>query len=139
MHSYYRANQAEIDQIAKALAGEYNAIQCYEQMANLAKNEEEKKQIMEIRNDEINHYQTFAAIYQNLSGMQYNPKQTEECPGDYFSALIAAFRDEQETVDFYLDIAENASSPYIRKQFKRASADEQNHAVWFLYYFMQNK
>lgn len=139
MHSYYRANQAEIDQIAKALAGEYNAIQCYEQMANFAKNEEEKKQIMEIRNDEINHYQTFAAIYQNLSGMQYNPKQTEEWPGDYFSALIAAFRDEQETVDFYLDIAENASSPYIRKQFKRASADEQNHAVWFLYYFMQNK
>ncbi|MFY0760502.1 ferritin-like domain-containing protein [Metabacillus dongyingensis] len=139
MYSYYRTNQAEIDQIAKALAGEYNAIQCYEQMANLAKNEEEKKQIMEIRNDEINHYQTFAAIYQSLSGMQYNPKQTEECPGDYFSALTAAFKDEQETVDFYLDIAENASSPYIRKQFKRASADEQNHAVWFLYYFIQNK
>lgn len=139
MYSYYRANQAEIDQIAKALAGEYNAIQCYEHMANLAKNEEEKKQIMEIRNDEINHYQTFAAIYQSLSGMQYSPKQTEKCPGDYIRALTAAFKDEQETVDFYLDIAENASSPYIRKQFKRASADEQNHAVWFLYYFMQNK
>ncbi|MCM3595576.1 ferritin-like domain-containing protein [Metabacillus idriensis] len=139
MYSYYRANQNEIDQIAKALAGEYNAIQCYEQMANMAKNEEEKKQIMEIRNDEIKHYQTFAAIYQSLSGMQYNPKQTEECPGDYYVALTAAFKDEQETVDFYLDIAENASSPYIRKQFKRASADEQNHAVWFLYYLMQNR
>ncbi|MDR0136138.1 ferritin-like domain-containing protein [Metabacillus idriensis] len=139
MYSYYRANQNEIDQIAKALAGEYNAIQCYEQMANMAKNEEEKKQIMEIRKDEIKHYQTFAAIYQSLSGMQYNPKQTEECPEDYYAALTAAFKDEQETVDFYLDIAENASSTYIRKQFKRASADEQNHAVWFLYYLMQNR
>ncbi|MGG4490861.1 ferritin-like domain-containing protein [Metabacillus idriensis] len=69
--------------------------------------------------------------------MPYNPAQIEECPGDYYAALTAAFKDVQETVDFYLDIAENASSLYIRKQLKRASADEQNHAVWFLYYLMQ--
>lgn len=139
MNSYFRANQNEIDQIAKALDGEYNAIQCYEQMASLAQNEEEKKQILEIRNDEIKHYQAFSVIYQNLTGMSFNPKQLEVCPADYYRALTAAFKDEQETVDFYLDIAETASHPYIREQFKRASADEQNHAVWFLYFLMGNR
>jgi rubrerythrin len=139
MYSNFRANQNEIDQIAKALEGEYNAIQCYKQMASLAQNEEEKTRIQEIRNDEIRHYQAFAAIYQSLTGMSFEPKQTEECPAEYNRALTAAFKDEQETVDFYLDIAETASHPYIRKQFKRASADEQNHAVWFLYYLRGNR
>jgi rubrerythrin len=36
-------------------------------------------------------------------------------------------------LDLYLDLAEKAPDPLMKKQIKRAAADEQNHAVWFLY------
>jgi rubrerythrin len=38
-------------------------------------------------------------------------------------------------VDFYLEITDYTTSSYIKEVFRRAAADEQNHAVWFLYYF----
>ncbi|GAA3314104.1 hypothetical protein GCM10020331_005840 [Ectobacillus funiculus] len=42
----------------------------------------------------------------------------------------------KKTVDFfYLDIADKAQDSYIKKQFRRAATDEQNHAVWFLYFY----
>ena len=47
--------------------------------------------------------------------------------------LGPAFKDEQETVDFYLDLADQTQDQSIKKVFQRAAADEQNHAVWFLY------
>ncbi|KYD11778.1 hypothetical protein B4119_4180 [Parageobacillus caldoxylosilyticus] len=53
--------------------------------------------------------------------------------------LEYALKDEQETVDFYLDISDETNDPYIKEVFRRAAADEQNHAVWFLYYFIKNK
>ncbi|WP_203289583.1 ferritin-like domain-containing protein [Metabacillus sp. cB07] len=138
-YDYYRQNQDEIKNIAKALEGEYNAIQCYEKLAIQAKTPEEKKTIQEIRQDEAKHYQTFAGIYQSLTGQPYSPKQTEECPADYISGLTAAIKDEQETVDFYHTISDSGSTPYIKEAFRRAAFDEQNHAVWFLYFLTQNK
>ncbi|WP_141225095.1 ferritin family protein [Paenibacillus sp. yr247] len=36
----------------------------------------------------------------------------------------------KETVGFYLDIAEKTNNQQIKEYFRRASADEQNHAVW---------
>lgn len=139
MFSYYydfRAapDAALIDDIAKAINGEFSAIACYEQLAKLAPNEEQRNQILEIRNDEIHHYQIFSHIYTSLTGRQPTPQIVEPCPAEYVAGLKAAFKDEQETVDFYLDIAEKANAPYIKEAFKRASADEQNHAVWFLYF-----
>lgn len=53
----------------------------------------------------------------------------------YLEGLELALQDEQTTVDFYLDIADKTSDQYMKEIFRRAAADEQNHAVWFLYYF----
>ena len=53
--------------------------------------------------------------------------------------LEFALQDEQTTVDFYMEVADGASDPTIKEVFRRAAADEQNHAVWFLYYFTKNK
>lgn len=131
------ANMKLINDITKAINGEYSAIYCYEQLASQAPNEQTRNQINEIRNDEINHFQVFSHIYMSLTGRQPTPQITEQCPEDYRNGLVAAFRDEQETVDFYLDIAENTDNLFIKEKFRRASADEQNHAVWFLY-FMKN-
>lgn len=125
--------------IEKAINGEYSAIKCYAKLARLAQNEEAKKRILEIRQDEMNHFQTFGQIYADLTGRQPKPKASEECPEQYIDGLEFALKDEQETVDFYLGIADEATNPSIKEAFRRAAADEQNHAVWFLYYLVKAK
>ncbi|MEK4714870.1 MULTISPECIES: ferritin-like domain-containing protein [Sporosarcina] len=130
-------NKEVLNDISKAINGEYTAIYCYELLANQAPNNEIKKRILEIRSDEIRHYETFWHLYISLTGKKPSPQITKQCPADYRSGVLAAFIDEQETVDFYHDISRNTDNPVIRDAFTRASADEQNHAVWFLY-FMNN-
>ena len=128
------ANMEIINDISKAINGEYRAIHCYEALANQAPNIGIKNKIFEIRNDEIRHYHAFAQIYFSLTGNQPTPKITEQCSKDYKSGVLAAFIDEQETVDFYHGIARKYNYDNIRNAFTQASADEQNHAVWFLYF-----
>ncbi len=122
-----------INDIQKAINGEYGAIKCYEQLSRLAKTQVEKNQILEIRKDEIRHFEEFSRIYRELTGRQPVADSMEKCPEQYQEGVEFAFRDEQETVDFYLDIADKSQNPVIKETFRRAAADEQNHAVWFLY------
>nr|WP_313894463.1 ferritin-like domain-containing protein [Psychrobacillus sp.] len=123
-----------ITDLTKAINGEYKAIYCYEQLANQAPNEQIKSRILEIRNDEIRHYEAFAHLYLSLTRLQPTPQMTNDCPEDYILGILAAFHDEQETVDFYHEIARSTHNPFIKDAFTQASADEQNHAVWFLYF-----
>lgn len=146
MYEYVANDQEENQQqkalvrtLEKAINGEYSAIQCYEKLAKMAPNEAERKRILEIREDEIKHFQVFTKIYINLTGYQPIPKVTEKCPDSYKAGLEFAIVDEQKTVDFYLETADGATDRLVRKAFRRAAADEQNHAVWFLYYFVKNK
>ncbi|MBT2757057.1 ferritin-like domain-containing protein [Mesobacillus foraminis] len=132
----YRQNEKLVRDLQRAINGEYSAVQCYERLAILAKSAQEKKQIQEIRQDEARHLREFSQFYRQLTGRQPTPKLSEECPENYRRGLEFAFRDEQETVDFYLDIAEESQDPAIQRAFRRAAADEQQHAVWFLYYLM---
>ncbi|MDP4127562.1 MAG: ferritin-like domain-containing protein [Bacillota bacterium] len=124
--------------ILKAVNGQYSAIACYTKLAEIAPTEEERKRILEIRKDEVGHYKTFSQIYVSITGTHPTPRITEACPSNYVDGLQFALTDEQNTVDFYLDIAEKAQDPYIRAKFKRAAADEQNHAVWFLYFYTKH-
>lgn len=127
-----------INDIQKAINGEYGAIECYGKLARMAKTQVEKDQILEIRQDEIRHFEEFSRIYRELTGRQPVAESIEKCPDQYKEGVEFAFRDEQETVDFYLDIADKSQNPVIKETFRRAAADEQNHAVWFLY-FLLNK
>lgn len=122
------------DDMLKALDGEFTAIACYELLANQAQNDDIKKRILEIRNDEIRHYESIWYLYISLTGEQPSPKMTKQCPTEYKEGLLAAFIDEQEAVDFYHRIARKTDNPAIKDIFTRASADEQNHAVWFLHF-----
>lgn len=125
--------------LERAINGEYSAINCYTKLANLASKEKERNQILEIRQDEIKHFQQFSQIYLSLAGKQPHPKILEECPNVYVNGLEFALQDEQRTVDFYLKISDKTTDPYMKEVFRRAAADEQNHAVWFLYYFLKSK
>ena len=63
-------NMEVLNDILKAINGEYTAIACYELLANQAPNAEIKNRILEIRNDEIRHYETFWHLYISLTGKQ---------------------------------------------------------------------
>ncbi|SIT91791.1 Rubrerythrin [Edaphobacillus lindanitolerans] len=123
-----------IQNLVKAIDGEYNAIYCYEYLANQAPNAEIKNRIMEIRSDEIRHYKMFWELHQTLTGQEYQPKVTQKCPNNYWKGVSEAFLDEQITTEFYLDAARKASNVLVRNAFDSAARDEQNHAVWFLYF-----
>ncbi|MDQ0178304.1 ferritin-like domain-containing protein [Bacillus chungangensis] len=142
MYVYDQARQQDlllIDEIARAINGEYSAIACYKYLAKIAPSKKDRRIIKEIRNDEMKHFETFSRIYTWLTNKQPSPKIIEECPKKYLDGLQFAIEDEQKTVDFYLDIADKAQNLYIKEQFRRAAADEQNHAVWFLYLYVQRK
>jgi len=136
---YNRQTNKLVSDIEKAINGEYSAIVCYAKIAEMAPTDKIRDQILEIRNDEIKHFHTFGQIYVNLTGMQPQPKITEECPNTFVKGVEFALQDEQKTVDFYMEIMDETSDPSIKEAFRRAAADEQHHAVWFLYYFTKAK
>ncbi|WP_284141387.1 ferritin family protein [Virgibacillus sp. LDC-1] len=120
-----------VKDLRTAISGEYSAIICYEKLASLAPTIIERDQIWEIIKDERRHLQTFSSIYVNVTGEQPTPQIIEECSNTYKEGLISSFKDEQETVDFYLDIVDRTSDNVVKEAFRRAADDEQNHAVWF--------
>ncbi|RFU67615.1 ferritin-like domain-containing protein [Bacillus sp. V59.32b] len=120
--------------VLKAINGEFNAIQCYNKLLKIVSTEKEKEVIREIIIDENNHLEKFTQIYYNLAGRQPEITRNKDCPKGIKEIFEFAFEDEQETTDFYLDIADQSEDVRISEVFTRASADEQNHAVWFLYF-----
>ncbi|WP_274307739.1 ferritin-like domain-containing protein [Solibacillus daqui] len=128
------SNDKLVLDINNAINGEFNAIRFYEHLAQLAPNEEVRNRILEIRNDEIRHYQGFTYTYTWLTGQQPSPQLTEPLPYDFKSGILTAFKDEQEAVDFYHRVSRESNMPYISNQFRSNASDEQNHAVWFLFF-----
>ena len=137
--NFYRQSNRFIRELEKAINGEFSAIHCYEQLSKMAPNETQRKQILDIREDEKKHYQQFVQIYYNITGSQPQPKITEECPSQYLEGLEYALKDEQETADFYLRISDETNISFVKELFRRIAADEQNHAVWFLYFYTKEK
>ncbi len=138
-YDHYRQNQKLISDITKAINGEYTATKCYARLAAMAQNEVQKQRINEILKDEKRHLQQMSQIYSALTGKQPKLEMTEECAKTYVEGLEASFNDEQVTTDFYHEIADEAADPVIKEVFRRAAYDEQNHAVWFLYFYGKEK
>lgn len=122
-----------VNDIQKAINAEYSAIACYEKLAKMAPTKDERDRIFEIQKDEKRHLEEFSRIYSKLTGRQPSYEIIEECPDNYRAGIEFAFKDEQEAVDFYLDISDKVQDFTIKDRFRRAASDEQNHAVWFLF------
>src|SRR4051812_47597938 len=99
-HPYYdeslQNNTQLANDIQKAINGEYSAIACYEKIAQMAPTQSVRDKILEIRHNEVGHYEAFRRIYTNLTGKQPTAQITEQCPPTYREGLDSAFRDEQE-------------------------------------------
>jgi rubrerythrin len=120
------------ENLMKAINGEYAAIHIYEKLAELALTPSQKKRILAIREDELRHFETFSALYHALTGHAASPVWTESFPKTFKQGVLLAFQDEQEASEFYQETADSSQLPYVKKVFRRAAADEQRHAVWFL-------
>ncbi|WP_226035212.1 ferritin family protein [Aquibacillus saliphilus] len=135
-NAYYRMPNdiSLVNNIQKAINAEYSAITCYEHLAKVAPTNDVKEKVLEIQKDEKRHFKEFSNIYRNLTGQQPTYTIIENCPKKYRAGIEFAFKDEQEAVDFYLDIADQTKDSFIKDRFRRAAADEQNHAVWFMFF-----
>ncbi|PYZ98944.1 rubrerythrin family protein [Alteribacter lacisalsi] len=130
----YGINREMIRNIARSIDDEYTAVICYEVLMQMAPDEYAANRIMRIREDKMRHYRMFSEIYTMITNRQHQPQMMRECPQDFREGSRAAFIDEQENVEVYLRIAEEADIPFVRRSYRRASSDDQNSAVWFLYF-----
>ncbi|SHM77639.1 ferritin family protein [Gracilibacillus kekensis] len=139
-NAFYRsvADTQLITDIQQAIHAEYSAIACYEELAKMAPTQDERDKIKEIQNDEKRHLEEFSTIYYHLTGSTPSYQISEQCPDNYKAGIEFAFKDEQEAVDFYLNISDKAEHTFIKESFGRAASDEQNHAVWFLFFQSKN-
>ncbi|MCM3587302.1 rubrerythrin family protein [Mesobacillus maritimus] len=138
--NFYREtpNTQLLHAIQKAIHAEYSAIACYEKLAKMAPTQEERTKILEIQKDENRHLHEFSRIFTHLTGRQPTFQIIEECPDNYQAGIEFALKDEQEAVDSYLDISDQAQDFTIKDRFRRAASDEQNHAVWFLFFISKH-
>ena len=57
-----------------------------------------------------------------------------------YSAVIEfALKDEEEAVDFYLDIADKAQDTFIKERFRRAAAAKKSRCMVFVIFFKKPK
>jgi rubrerythrin len=125
-----------IKDIMKAINGEYHAIHYYTRLAELAPNLEDRQTILDIRQDEMEHYNWFTTLYTQLTGKK--PQVTQgPLPSTFEEGIKFAIRDELETVHFYQETAFKTNDRRIRMLFMRASFEEQRHASWFQYMWMK--
>lgn len=126
-----RPHQQVTKEIAKAINDEFQAIQYYTRLAELAPNKQFRQAVLAIRQDEIKHFHWFSRAYLELSG-KYPPLVLGvELPGSFKPGVRESMRDEQETAVFYRGLASQISNQKISQRFLRASNDEQRHAQIF--------
>lgn len=121
--------------IQKAIDGEYHAINYYAKLAELAPGAEEKKIILGIRQDEMGHFQRFNQFYMQLTGHQPQLSQGPT-PASYEEGIKFSIRDELEASEFYQKVSYLATDRKISEAFAHASRDEQRHATWYEYLWM---
>jgi rubrerythrin len=125
-----------IRSLEKTVNAENNAIQQYGVLMELAPNEKMRKIIETIRNDEIQHFEHFSQIYQQMTGRQPQIQQME-ITRNFKQGIVDSFEDELEDSKFYQNVSMMTNQPMLQRAFLNASHDEQRHATWFMYILNQ--
>lgn len=126
-----RQNQQLLKDITKAINDEFQAVQYYTRLAELAPNKQFRQAVLGVRQDEIKHFHWFSRAYLELSGKYPSITLGVELPGSFKRGIRDSIKDEQETVPFYRSIASQVGNQQIQQRFQRAANDEQRHAQIF--------
>ncbi|WP_416150508.1 ferritin-like domain-containing protein [Salipaludibacillus sp. HK11] len=128
-----------LDKLQMVINHKYSTKYGYQKLVNAEFNTRQQVVILRnILNDEVRHYQQFATMYLALTGREPVPNISREWLEDDPEVFFSSYLSEQKNVSIYNELSERAPTPLFREQFKRASADEQNHAIWFLSFLTVN-
>ncbi|TLS37935.1 ferritin-like domain-containing protein [Pseudalkalibacillus caeni] len=119
-------NQRLINDIEKAVVREYQAIQFYNRLAELAPTKEARQAILDIRQDVIRHYNSFNQLFAQLSGRMPNIAGAP-LPVSYRDGIREAIQDEMDAITFYKNISSSTQIPGIQHRFTRAVEDVARH------------
>ncbi len=133
-YNYYeediRQNQGLIRDINRAANDEYQAIQYYSALANMAPNNQIKQIILAIRQDEIRHLNAFSRSFHRLTG-GYPNLTLQEPPKSFRQGIRESIKDEGQTPAFYRSIASRTTDEPTRRRFLQAAMDEARHEQLF--------
>jgi rubrerythrin len=127
----YRQQRQLLKDISKALNEEFQAIQYYTRLAELAPNKQARQAILGIRQDEIKHFYWFSKGYLDLAGKYPSLTLGASLPSSYKRGVRDSIKDEQETVPFYQRIASLITDQQLKERFLKAAEDEHRHAQIF--------
>ncbi len=119
-----------ISDIKESVIREVHAYDYYTRLAAMARDEQDRQTILNIRHDEMKHYRWFTAILQRLgAGQPEIPAGAS--PRSFEEGVRYSIRDELDAAAFYQNIAYRARDRSIEMHYLHAAQDEQRHAAWF--------
>lgn len=126
--------------IQKALAGETRDKIFYEYLINIAPDEQDKNIIKSIRDDEMRHFKLFRMIYQEITGCDPMPLDSEEFvkPENYLAGIEEAIIDEVTAAKNYRQIYVCLRGRKYRDILFSIITDELRHASLYNYLYTKN-
>lgn len=134
------STQEAIELMRDSVQGERNDELFYDQLIQLAPNQEQAQVIVSIRNDERGHNQMFRQMYRELTGHEVTGVSNEvpEKFTSYIAGLQKAFQGELSAVEKYRKIWFGLPYGIYKDTLYGIILDEQKHAAKYNNLLLQN-
>ncbi|MHA0858312.1 ferritin-like domain-containing protein [Paenibacillus sp. CMAA1364] len=134
------STQEAIELMRNSVQGERNDELFYDQLIQLAPNQEQAEVIVSIRNDERGHNQMFRQMYRELTGHEVTGVSNEvpEQIPSYIAGLQKAFQGELSAVEKYRKIWFGLPYGIYKDTLYGIILDEQKHAAKYNNLLLQN-
>lgn len=134
------STQNALELIRNSVQGERNDELFYDQLIQLAPNQEQAQVIKSIRNDERGHNQMFRQMYRELTGHEVTGVSNEvpDQVYSYIAGLQKAFQGELSAVEKYRKIWFGLPYGIYKDTLYGIILDEQKHAAKYNNLLLQN-
>lgn len=126
-------NQQVFEAILVGLEREASAIDFYSRLANVAPNQKNKNDILQVAEDKKVHLQKFKELYITLTGKQPEYQINKVTFQTYRGGLQKAYETEVEAYEEYRNGCLSIQHSLVRDVFLRVLAKEKEHATRFGY------
>lgn len=125
-----------IKALVEAVYAEKEAIALLNQLTVLAPSHKEHNQLTIMKQEESRHLHQFTNAYYELTSHYPVVNDKGNCSILYRQGIQQLIEAKQNNVSFYLDGGDwlNEQDPILAQVFRRAAADEQQHAIWLVYF-----
>jgi len=137
----YKSTKKAIASARDSIKDEKLDVRFYDYLISIAPDEDDRKVISEIRDDEKKHEEMLKELYTNYTGNEYDydGEIGFEKPVDYYKGLKRAFFGEIEAAERYRDIRAGLPDMFHRDMVFEIIIDEMEHADKFNYLLNKNK